>query len=230
MKVIHLVIAAILLPLIPIVYWTISVVNEFSATQEVAAILWLYHPARVMALVGFIMMFYQFVLAARLPIMEKVAPRGKLLTQHRSLGKLGFILILFHGVIMLVADLVDYQRIIFNLPKLLGITALFLLIIAVTAAWFFKPLKFQYNTWKKMHLLAYLVFPLAFFHAILLGTTVRGYIAVRILFVILMLLYTAILVYRITTPPPKKPASKKPAGKSPAGSKPRPAPPAADSQ
>ncbi|TVQ40529.1 MAG: hypothetical protein EA384_03080 [Spirochaetaceae bacterium] len=202
----QLVVAAILLPLIPVVYWTVSVATEFAAADQIVAILWVYHPARLLALVGFVMMFYQFVLGTRLPVMESVAPRAKLLTQHRSLGKAGFILILVHGVIMLSADLIDYRRVIFNLPKLLGITALFLLIIAVIASWFFKPFKFQYNTWKKMHLLAYLVFPLAFFHAIMLGTTVRGYIAVRVLFVVLMLVYTAILVYRLAGSPQKKPA------------------------
>lgn len=209
MKAKHLVTAAVLLPLIPIVYWTISVVQEVAAGGDLPAILWIYHPARVLALVGFVLMFYQFLLGARLPVMEKIAPRGTLLTQHRSLGKLGFILILLHGIIMLAADLIDYQRIVFTLPKLLGITALFLLIIAVIASWFFKPLKFQYSTWKKMHLLAYLVFPLAFFHAIMLGTTVRGYLAVRILFILLMLLYVAVLGYRIVVPAPKPGAKKK---------------------
>lgn len=220
MKAKHLVIAAVLVPLLPTVYWTISVAGEVTSGGDLPAILWIYHPARLLALVGFVMMFYQFVLGARLPVMEKIAPRARLLTQHRSLGKIGFILILLHGIIMLATDLIDYGRIVFTLPKLLGITALFLLIIAVIASWFFKPLKLQYNTWKKMHLLAYLVFPLVFFHAIMLGTTVRGYIAVRVLFVLLMLVYTAVLVYRIMVPPPR-PAAKK----APAKRKPKPAAP-----
>jgi DMSO/TMAO reductase YedYZ heme-binding membrane subunit len=211
MKPKHLTFFAILLLVVPVLFWTISVVQEFTDSDGFAAMVWVYHPARVVALVGFVLMFYQFLLGARLPMMEKFSPRNKLLASHRDLGKIGFLLILVHGLVMLAADMIDYGRILFNVPKLLGISALFLLSIAVIASWFFKPLKFQYQTWKKMHLLAYLVFPLAFFHAITLGTTVRGYIAVRIQFVILMFLYTAVVVYRILVPPATKPSGKKPA-------------------
>ncbi len=206
---------AIAVPVIPLFELSLQLGRDIGS-GSFPVILAFYYPARAAALIGFVLMFYQFVIGAKLPVVEThVAPRGKLLKNHRSLGKIGFILMLFHGLFMLSFDLYDAGRIVFNTGKLLGIIALFMLILAVVASWWFKPLQFKYQTWKRIHLLAYAVFPTAFFHALMIGSTLQGSITTRYLFWLLLIVYIGIVGYKIMSlgSEPKKPtpSRKKPA-------------------
>ncbi len=199
---------AIAIPVIPLFELSLQLGRDIGS-GSFPAILAFYYPARAAALIGFVLMFYQFVIGAKLPVVEKyVAPRGTLLKNHRSLGKVGFILMLSHGLFMLGFDVYDAGRIVFNTGKLLGIVALFMLILAVVASWWFKPLQFRYQTWKRIHLLAYLVFPTAFFHALTLGSTLQGSITTRYLFWLLLIIYIGIVGYKIMSlgSEPQKPA------------------------
>jgi DMSO/TMAO reductase YedYZ heme-binding membrane subunit len=208
---------AILLPLIPLVAWLASSWQDFGQPLG-AAFFALYVPARALGLLGFVLMFYQFILASRLSFLESVLPRAKQLKTHRTLGKVGGIMMLTHGLFMLLVDWITLGAIAFTVGKLIGIVALFLLINAVVAAWFIRQLQFKQQTWRRIHYLAYIVFPLVFVHAILIGSTVRGYLAVQILFGIFLAIYVFLAVRRLVAPP------NKPAKKAPAKPKPAPAP------
>ncbi len=191
---------AVLLPLIPLTAWLMSSWDEFSAQLG----FWfyaLYVPARSFGLLGFVLMFYQFMLASRIPALDSVFPRAQQLKTHRTLGKIGGVMILCHGLFMLIFDVISLGAIGFTFEKLLGIIALFLLINAVIAAWFIRPLQLSQKAWRGIHILAYLVFPIVFVHAILIGTTVRGYAPVRWLFIVLLAAYVVILVRRLIANP-----------------------------
>lgn len=206
-----LLVIAIAIPVVPLFELSLQLGRDIGS-GSFPAILAFYYPARAAALIGFVLMFYQFVIGAKLPVVEKhVAPRGKLLKNHRSLGKVGFILMLLHGLFMLGFDLHESGRIVFNTGKLMGIIALFMLILAVVASWWFKPLQFKYQTWKKIHLLAYAVFPTAFFHALLIGSTLQGSLTTRYLFWLLLIVYIGIVGYKVMSigSEPQKPATKK---------------------
>ena len=193
---------AILLPLIPLVAWLSSAWREFSEPLGIVFYL-LYVPARAFGLIGFVLMFYQFILASRIPFLESVLPRVQLLKTHRTLGKIGGVLILTHGTFMLLFDLISLGSIAFTVGKLIGIVALFLLINAVVAAWFLRQLKFKQQTWRRIHYAAYVVFPLVFVHAILIGNTVRSYASVRVLFIVLLVVYVVLVVRRLVSLPRK---------------------------
>ncbi len=183
---------AVLLPVLPVLEWVLSGIRDFSAMGDTGAplsLIVIYYPARVLALVGFVLMFYQFMLSAKLPALQTVFKQPKLLKTHRSLGKVGFVLMMMHGLMMLLTDLVDYGRIAFTFGKLLGIVALFLLSIAVVAAWWLKPLQFSLKVWKGLHILAFFVFPLAFWHAITIGTIVGTWSPTRVLFIVFFAVY-----------------------------------------
>lgn len=198
---------AVLLPLIPLVAWLASSWQQFSEPLGVAFFV-LYVPARAFGLLGFVLMFYQFMLASRIPFLESILPRAKQLKTHRTLGKVGGIMILSHGTFMLLFDFITLGSVAWTFGKLLGVIALFLLINAVVAAWFIRALQFKQQTWRRIHYAAYVVFPLVFVHAILIGSAVRGYLAVQILFVVLLTVYAVLLVRRLVSPPnTKKPAA-----------------------
>jgi DMSO/TMAO reductase YedYZ heme-binding membrane subunit len=151
----------------------------------------LYLVARAFALVGFVLMFYQFIITARLPFMEAIFKRPNMIKTHRTLGKIGLILVLVHGIILFSMDPTFYFE------KNLGIIGLALLTVAVIAAWFFKPLKLKLKTWRAIHLAAYLVFPLGFAHALLLGSTVNSARPVYWLFAVLFAVYCLVVVNRL---------------------------------
>ena len=189
-------VVAAVLPLVPLTAWIVGSWSQFTEPLG-AAFFGLYVPARAFGLLGFVLMFYQFILASRIPFLDALLPRAKQLKTHRTLGKVGGIMIVLHGTCMLLFDLITLGSVAFTLGKLIGIVALFLLINAVVAAWFLKALKFKLQTWRRIHYAAYVVFPLVFVHAILIGSAVRGYLAVRILFIVLLAIYVVLLVRRL---------------------------------
>ena len=200
---------AIVLPLIPL----IELASQFGAElagDQFPPILALYYPARAFALIGFTLMFYQFVIGAKLPVIEKIIDkRGKLLKTHRTLGKWGGVLMLLHGLLLLIFDVAETGSLVWEPGRLLGITGLFLIIAAVIAAWWFKPLQFSYNTWKRIHLLAYVVFPIIFLHAFMLGGTVQQSLPTRVLFIAMFVAYLGIVGYKLFGPNQKPGAKKK---------------------
>ncbi len=200
-----IIVVAVILPLIPAAEWVVSLVrdvSELAALPDVSIPLSLalvYYPARVFALIGFTLMFYQFLLSARLPALERLFNRAALIRRHRSLGKIGFLLILVHGLLLLLFDLIDHGAIVFTWEKLLGIAALFLLIMAVIAAWHFRALQFSLKTWRRFHIAAYFVFPLAFVHAVSIGTVAGEFGPTQLLFSLFLLVYLLVAVRRIVT-------------------------------
>ncbi len=176
--------------LVPLGFWLHSVIPMMPGSAR-SAFFGLFLLARVFGLLGFVLMFWQYVLSSRIPFLETVLKRPVMLKQHRVLGKIGFLLILSHGVILLSLDPFLF------LAKTLGLFALVILTIAVVAAWFCKPLKLNFKTWSRMHLAAYLVLPLVFIHALNLGSTVIGYRPVYFLFVVLFALYVLIATHRV---------------------------------
>ncbi len=189
-------IAAVLL-LLPVFEWITNSYYFFLESREYALLL-LNLPARLFALVGFVLMFYQFVLGMRLPVFEKVFSRAVNLKHHRTLGKAGFILILLHGLTFLLHDYLVAGRLLFDPYRVVGMVALAFLTPAVIAAWHFKRLKLSRNTWRTLHLFAYVVFPLGFIHGRNLGAEfATGTWTVNALFSVLLAIYVLLLLYRL---------------------------------
>ena len=100
---------------------------------------------------------------------------------------------------MLFFDVIEQGAVSFTFGKMLGITALFLLIIGVIAAWHSKALDFKLKTWKKFHIAAYFVFPLSFIHAIAIGTVVGTFGPTHLLYSLYFLIYLYVAFVKIQT-------------------------------
>lgn len=192
-----LLLVAVVLPLIPLYAWGQEALMVYQASDHLPTLL-LYYPGRAAALLGFVLMFYQFVLGVRLPFMERFFKRYVTIKRHRTLGKIGFLLVLLHGVFMLVYETAMAGTLFLDLARVIGLAALVLLSAAVVAAWFSKPLKLSRKTWLRIHFLGYLVFPLAFIHALMLSPTMAGSEAVAFLFFTLFGAYVLIVAYRVS--------------------------------
>ena len=187
---------ALVLVLLPVYEWVANAMPFYSDPYDLATGLFNL-PGRVFVLVGFVLMFYQFVLGIRIPALERVFTRATNLRRHQTLGKIGFLLILLHGLFMLAYDRALVGRFLFDPYRVIGMVALVLLIVAVMAAWHYRALKLPRKVWKPVHMLAYVVFPLGFLHARTLGTELATSWVVNVLFSTLFVLYCVLVVYRI---------------------------------
>lgn len=181
---------------VPAFAWTREAA-QFYGTDMGAAFLAVYLPARLMALLGLTLMFFQFVLAARIPAVEQRFKRANVLKVHRTAGKVAYLLVLLHGLGMLTFDLLSSGQIFLYLENTVGLVALTLLTAAVLAAWFFKPLKLPRKSWRAIHFLTYLVFPMVIWHALALGSTVNTARSLQVLLYAFLAGYVLILGYRV---------------------------------
>lgn len=152
--------------------------------------------SRLLGLLGFVHLFFQFVLSSRIRLFESALGLDRLFIVHRSAGIAALVLLLLHGVLHTVYELAQ-GFLSFNFPKILGISGFVLVaLIAITAlAW--RALRFTYETWKRIHWLSYVILPLVFVHSLRLGTTVNSSPLMRGYLWALLGLYALIVVVKL---------------------------------
>lgn len=189
-------ILAVAIPLLPITVWLHSVYPIYNA-MGMGWFTMLYLPARALGLVGFVLMVYQFVMSSRFRIMETAFTRPVMFQLHKNLGIIGFLIILLHGLFMLLFDIIVAGEIQLGAPRIAGIIALVLLIIAIVVAIWWKPMKLSRKQWMAIHRLTYLVLPIALYHAISIGTTLQTSQWIMGLFYVLGSVYVIVTVRRL---------------------------------
>lgn len=176
---------------VPVVVWVSSPTPIFVWP------LWLYRFAQVFGLVGFVLLFLQFVLASRVRLFERQIGLDRLFVVHRLIGMLGLLLLLAHGVMLNVFDIATSGGIRTSVPRLLGVVGLVLVIVVAFVAALHRKLHLRYETWKNIHRAGWVVFPLVFVHSMILGTTVNSSVLVRGMWFVLITIYVLIVAARI---------------------------------
>lgn len=160
----------------------------------------IYDIGRFLSIVGFVLIFFQFVLSSKIKLIERGIGLDKLFRIHRILGVMGFASILIHPTVLLISDLLQDIRPSFTNPlKIVGAFALLLLSIAVVAAILYGKVKIRYETWENIHKVNYIVFPFAFIHSLLIGSNLKGSFPLRVFWWMLFGLYLVILGHKIWT-------------------------------
>ena len=157
---------------------------------------YLYEGGRLMALLAFVLMFFQFVLSAKIAWMERGLGPANLFKLHRRWGLIAFVLILSHPVLLLLSERLQGYASAMSLLKTLGVLTLVVLCVAVLVALLSKRLHLKVQTWKRIHQATYVVFPLGLIHSLLIGTTLQKGPA-RVLWFVLGAGYAAILGYKV---------------------------------
>lgn len=130
--------------------------------------------SRLFGLLAFSLIFLQIVIGSGRFFLNSLFPAGMLLKAHMTIGKIAFGLVILHPLLLLsthfIPHRVDYLTGYFVTGNLffllLGITALTLLCITVSAA----LLRFKIGPkWINLHRLNYVVFWLIFVHGINIG-------------------------------------------------------------
>lgn len=180
----------IVLLAVPIVFWT-----QVLSGGGLSAIL--YDLGRLLSLSGFVLLWVQYVLSARIKWLEKGIGQDKFFIVHRLSGIVGFVLILIHPSLLFASDL------LLGIPpkltplKLIGFAGIVALVLTAGGALLYKVLRWKYETWKALHWASYAILPIGLVHSLLGGSTVTSQPVVRGLWIALAALYVGIVIHRV---------------------------------
>jgi len=122
------------------------------------------------ALVGVALLALQFVMAARLRWIERPFGLDIILSFHKAMGVFAAILILLHPILLAASG---GWGLLYNIRQpwfiWLGKIALLLLLILAASAVLRPRLAIAYETWRRRHNLAIVIFGLAFIHSAVVG-------------------------------------------------------------
>lgn len=171
--------------------WTLTLSSGLPASA------YLYEGGRLMALLGFVLLSFQYLWVSRIRFVQAGMAAGQPIRLHRRWGVIALVLLLLHPSFLIVSETLQGFSSPMGALRILGVLALILLAGAGAAALFARRLHLKVRTWKGIHRLAYAVFPIAFAHSFLLGTTLQK-TAVRGGWILLALIYLAHLYQRFT--------------------------------
>ena len=161
-----------------------------------------YDLARLAALLGLPFILLQPVLAARLPLLDRIVPFDRMMRWHRITGMIGTSFILAHATLLVwyYGQFGLDLALEFITPGLkwetLGSVSLSLLLLTVFLALLRKLLRLPYHWWKRLHLLVYLSVFGGALHALMLGSDVAAQTGLRYYFITLMVISALAILYR----------------------------------
>lgn len=154
-----------------------------------------YDLGRLCGLFAFVLLFFQYLLSARVKWLERGIGLDVLFAVHRKSGVLILSLALAHPSLMFVGERLQGPAGPFHLFKVLGLVTLLVLLLSAGAALFQGPLGLKYETWKNVHKAGYALYPLAFVHSFLIGSTVQRE-PVKALWALLFFLFLMVLCFK----------------------------------
>jgi predicted ferric reductase/mono/diheme cytochrome c family protein len=173
---------------------------ESSAATPVTLSTILYGTIRLLALVGFVLILFQYVLSARIKWIEKKIGLDKLFRIHRMCGIIGVTFIIVHPIFLITfGNIQSYetsQSIIRPAAISIGVLTLAVLCVTGGVALLHRRLNLKYETWKGIHKANYIVFPLGFVHSLIIGSDLANE-PLRTFWLILLVIYVAVLMYKL---------------------------------
>ncbi|MBD3184810.1 hypothetical protein GF312_21185 [Candidatus Poribacteria bacterium] len=179
----------------PLIFWVQDMIPRLYEPYYISIMT---EAARMLALVGFIFLLFQYIMSSRLRFIERGMGMDKLLALHRKTGIIGLILILIHPALLYVGPFIQGYIPGFPPWKIVGIVALSIMIVTAGAAILYSRISIKYETWKNIHRVGYVIFPLVFLHSFFLGTDFQyGWTPLKIYWLALAGIYLTVPIYRI---------------------------------
>jgi len=155
-------------------------------------VVYLYDAGRLLGLIGFVLLTFQYVLSSKIHWIEKGIGLDRLLAVHRSIGLLVLPFLTAHPLVLLLSERLQGYASPIGFLKVLGMIALALVWVTAGIALPYGRLPFSYETWKRGHRIGYALLPIGFIHSFFMGTTLHLW-PMRLLWATLILIYLAIL-------------------------------------
>ena len=169
----------------PLVFGGVAVPGVVGGSSSI------YSLSRLGGLLGMILFGMLFVLGTKPKFIETFFGHDKMIALHRKLCVTALVLVLFHGIVGI------WNAYGGGTGLLLGVVAFFLLIITFLFIVLQKIFHWAYEFWTTIHQLTYILFPPAYLHSLLLGTSLRSSLVWQIIWVLLGIEYLGILGYKI---------------------------------
>jgi predicted ferric reductase len=150
----------------------------------------------LLALLGFILLFFQYVLISRIKFIEKGRGLDKLIGMHKPLGVLLLLTVTLHPLLIFISERLQGYSTPIGFVKIVGVIALLTIWVTAGSALIYGRINLRYESWKRIHRAGYIILPLALFHSLFLGSTLQpGFL--RGFWVVLGFCYAAVLAARI---------------------------------
>ena len=150
----------------------------------------------LLALLGFILLFFQYVLISRIKFIERGLGLDRLIDMHRALGVLILSAVTLHPLLILISERLQGYSTPIGFIKIVGVIALLTIWVTAGSALIYGKISLRYESWKRIHRAGYIILPLALFHSLFLGSTLQpGFL--RVFWVVIGLCYAAVLAARI---------------------------------
>ena len=148
----------------------------------------------LLAPLGLVMIFTQFVLASRIKRIEFGLGLDRMFRWHRFFGRAGLASITGHVVLITAYRITAFGELFPTTFIWVGLLALIGFMITAALASTYRIIGLAYEIWRNIHLLNYLLFPLVLIHVFY--HTAEGS-ALYYLWILLALSYAGIVIYRL---------------------------------
>ena len=152
---------------LPVFFWSLDQAKEATWSTRI------YDIGRLAALIGFVIIVFQYLFISRIKWIERGIGLDRLLAVHKYFGIIILILTFTHPGLLFLSEKIQGSSTPIGLIKIMGFIALILVWFAAGAAMIYGKVNISYEIWKRIHFAGYLVFPIAFLHSFLIGSTVQ---------------------------------------------------------
>lgn len=159
--------------------------------------------AKLMALIGITIFFWQFPLASRWPGIERFFGQDTLMKWHHTVGVYGFwIIFLGHALLLdIVYIALGGNWFEYFLPsvsfKTLGQISFALFVAIIIISIWQKKLRIPYHWFKRIHYGMYAAILLGFLHAMYLGSDLVPFGPLRIYYFVWFIIVVIVFIYRV---------------------------------
>lgn len=154
-----------------------------------------YIVGQYLGLVAYLMLFFQYIGSTKLKFLERILPFDIRIKNHRLLGYISCIAILFHPSTLLIFYYINEIPFEVNVYSFLGSISALIVFLLALSSFFNKKLKLKYELWKKIHWLSFPVFIFVYIHAINIGSSMYG--VHKNIFIVILFLYSLLVIYKI---------------------------------
>ena len=150
----------------------------------------------LLALLGFILLFFQYVFISRIKFIERGIGLDRLIAMHKPLGVILLSVVTLHPVLIFISERIQGYSTPIGFIKIVGVIALSTVWLTAGSAMIYGRINMRYESWKRIHRIGYIILPLALFHSIFLGSTLQhGFL--KGFWLVLGLCYVALLAAKI---------------------------------
>ena len=157
--------------------------------------LYLYDAGRLLGLVGFVLILFQYVFSSKIRIFERGIGLDRLFSIHRKCGALGLTFVFIHPLLLFSSNLVLGYTPLFPPLKVLGAFTLLFLIIAAATAMLQGMLGLKYEKWIVIHKVSYVVFAMGFVHSIFIGSDFYNR-PLKVFWICMLCIYITVVIHK----------------------------------